>query len=698
MKAAEAPLIKLLQSRAQFVIPIYQRTYSWTTTQCQRLWHDIVAAGESQSGVGHFIGSIVYVNDPGPVAMISKLLVIDGQQRLTTLTLLLLAMRDRIDETGDEQSVKLRTITDYYLTNPVEEGIDRYKLLLTQRDRDTLISLVDKSPEPPNASRRVFENRDFFAAQIKQSGVDLGQLHKGILKLTVVDVSLDPHTDNPQLIFESLNSTGLALTQADLVRNFILMQQPAAEQESLYTNYWLKMEQSFGQANYAAHFDSFMRHYLTIKLGRIPRIGDVYAEFKIFAQQLPASVTELVADIYQYSTYYAQIALHRGNDRDIQRWLDNINDLKVDTAYPLLLELFDDYAHQRASRDDVIGVLRLIDSYILRRAICGIPTNSLNQTFQRFSRSIDKAHYLESATATFQLLEGFRRFPNDEEFKRAFVDRDIYNLTARRNYILRRLENHDRGKEPVNVESFTIEHILPQNENLSPAWQEALGPNWKRVQETYLHTIGNLTLTGYNSELSDRSFTEKLAMAGGFRDSPVRLNRDLAALGTWNEEAILARSARLADLAARVWRGPNLSDVTLARYRPSAPARVAKTYTLAEDHPLLRGEVMTLFELLRTRILNLDSSVTEEIRSNHIAFKTTTNIVDVIPRKAGLKLTLNLDLSELDDPENVCWAHDSRSYHGNGGAALSISTPDQLDYTMLLIHQAFDKHAEDGDG
>ncbi|MDQ3692999.1 MAG: DUF262 and DUF1524 domain-containing protein [Chloroflexota bacterium] len=694
MKAKEAPLIKLLQSPAQFVIPIYQRTYSWTTAQCTRLWDDIVAAGASESGVGHFIGSIVYMNDPGPVTTIDNLLVIDGQQRLTTLTLLLIAMRDHIVATGNEGSVKLRTITDYYLTNPVEEGTDRYKLLLTQGDRDTLTSLVDNAPVPPNASRRIVENREFFANQLKPSSVDLGQLHNGILKLMVVDVSLDPHADIPQLIFESLNSTGLALTQADLIRNFILMQQPPAEQEILYTNYWLKMEQSFGQAHYASHFDSFMRHYLTIKLGRIPRIGDVYTEFKTFAHRSKLSIADLVADIYRYSTYYAQIALHRSTDPNIQTWVNEINELRVDTAYPLLLELIDDYAHGRATRDTVLGILALIDSYILRRAICGIPTNSHNQTFRGFSRSIDKTRYLESATAAFQLLDGFRRFPNDEEFRRAFVDRDIYNLTARRNYILRRLENHDRDKEQVNVESFTIEHVMPQNENLSPAWQKALGLDWKRIQETYLHTIGNLTLTGYNSELSDHSFPEKLKMTGGFRDSPIRLNRDLALLETWNEGSIQTRAARLADVAVQVWPAPHLPEATLASYRSVAPERTTRVRTLA-DHPQLRNELLALFELLRTRIRNLDSSVAEEIRSMYIAYKTSTNFVDVIPRRNHLKLTLNLDMAELDDPKGVCWVHDSKAYHGNGGVAFDLSTQDQLDYTMFLIHQSFDKHAEE---
>lgn len=601
-----------------------------------------------------------------------------------------------IEETGEEQAVKVRTITDYYLLNPAEDGTERYKLLLTQNDRETLRSLLDRSPTPASASRRLLENHAFFVERIGQPDLDLATVYNGIRKLMVVDVALDPHADNPQLIFESLNSTGLALTQADLIRNYVLMGLPPSEQEALYADYWLKMEQSFGQPHYASHFDAFMRHYLTLKLGRIPRISDVYTEFKAFAQQSGMNVAELVADVHRYSRHYVQIALGRGSDPELRARLDNINEQKVDTAYPLLLVVLDDYERGVATRDEVLGLLRLIDSYVLRRAICGIPTNTLNRTFLGFSRGIDKANYLESATAAFQLLDSYRRFPSDEEFRRDFVSRDIYNLTARRNYILRRLENHDR-KEVVNVESFTIEHVMPQNERLSAAWRTSLGSDWKRVQEAFLHTIGNLTLTGYNSELSDRPFPDKRDMDGGFRDSPIRLNKDLASLDTWNETAIKDRAARLADLAARVWPGPRLPETTLMPYRQATTAKGVPTYTVA-DHSLLKGHVLALFEALRTRILNLDSSVVERILKSYIVYRISTNFVDVIPREDRLKLVFNMDYSDIDDPDGLCFEHDSTRYTGNGGVAMHISALDQIDYALFLVRQSFLAHTDDIEG
>lgn len=696
MKASEAPLLKLLQTHAQFVIPLYQRTYSWTAAQCERMWDDILAVGNQDDNVGHFIGSVVYLTDPGPTTQIGKLVVIDGQQRLTTLTLILLAVRDHISVSRDESVLSVDQITDYYLSNRYEKGMERYKLLLTQSDRDTLRSLIDRAPMPPVSSRRIQENYSFFVDRLSSATVDLGVVYRGLLKLMVVDVALDPRADNPQLIFESLNSTGLALTQADLIRNYVLMGQSAQEQEQLYVEYWSKMEQSFGQANYATHFDAFMRHYLTLKLGRIPRISDVYAEFKMYAGQSRVSVREVVADVHRYSGHYVTIALKGGTDKAIQSRLDDINELKIDTAYPLLLETFDDYARGAATRDDVLGVLDLIASYVLRRAICGIPTNTLNQTFQRFSRSMDKSRYLESAKAAFQLLDGVRRYPSDLEFRRDFVTRDIYNLAARRNYILRKLENHER-LEPINVESFTIEHVMPQNENLSSAWRNMLGPDWKRIQAEYLHTIGNLTLTGYNSQLSDRPFAEKRTIAGGFDKSPIWLNGSLALLDRWDEAAIRRRADQLADLAVIVWPGTGLSEEVLAGYKQETAAKTIATATLA-DHPVLQGEVMALFEQLRSRILNLDPSVTEEIRKSYIAYKMSTNFVDVAPRSDRLKVTLNMRFDEIADPEGRAWDHGGKRYQGNGDVGFHVKSPDDLDYGLYLIKQSFEKYRDDVDG
>jgi len=294
-----------------------------------------------------------------------------------------------------------------------------------------------------------------------------------------------------------------------------------------------------------SHFDAFMRHYLTLHTDEIPRIGDVYEAFKSYAR-LPKvaekGVDALVADINRFASYYCAMALGQEEDRALAAAFRDLRELKVDVAWPFLLELYNDYSQGLLMKEDLLNAVRLVESYIFRRAVCAIPTNSLNKTFATFRRALDKSHYLESNEAHFLLLPSYRRFPRDEEFERELKRRDLYNFRSR-SYWLRRLENHGR-KEPVPVDEYTIEHILPQNENLSSEWQKALGPNCKKIQETWLHTLGNLTLTGYNSEYSDRPFLEKRNMQGGFMKVRCASTRGLGEVEVWSETAIQSRAER----------------------------------------------------------------------------------------------------------------------------------------------------------
>jgi len=367
-------------------------------------------------------------------------------------------------------------------------------------------------------------------------------------KLIIVDISLDRDHDNPQLIFESLNSTGLDLSQADLIRNYVLMKLEPKEQEELYKSYWYPMERGFGNLTESSLFDRFMRDYLTLKTGRIPNIRNVYSAFKEYvSKQKSVDIEAILKDIYQFSKYFVYLAFQTEKDKEINDILKDINALRVDVSYPFLLEVYDDYNKQTISKDQFISILKLVESYVFRRAICGVPTNSLNKTFATFSKEVNKEKYLESVQAVFALKDSYRRFPNNEEFMRELKVKDIYNF-RNRNYLLRKLENHKR-KEIVDIESYTIEHIMPQNENLSSEWRKDLGENWEEVQKTYLHTLGNLTLTRYNSELSDKPFKEKRNMDGGFADSPLRLNRGLGQLEVWNEQEIVNRGQKLAEQA-----------------------------------------------------------------------------------------------------------------------------------------------------
>lgn len=694
MKAVETNLLKFLQGTKQFIIPIYQRKYSWTLNQCRQLWNDIVRAAEDETVKGHFVGSIVYI-ERGlyQISSVPQLLVIDGQQRLTTLTLFLLALGKAIEASGQTCEITKRKIMNYYLVNNDEEGDQYNKLILTKSDKDTLLSLISDKKLPDEYSQRVYENYTYFYELITKSEIDLNKLHQGIAKLIVVDISLDRDHDNPQLIFESLNSTGLDLSQADLIRNFVLMKLEPKEQTDLYTDYWYPMERNFGNLNDSALFDRFMRDYLTVKTGKIPNIHHVYAVFKEHVtQQSEMTVQEIVEDIYRYSKHFVKLAFQTEKEPSINQVLTDINTLRVDVSYPFLLEVYDDYEQQKLSKDDFVAILKLVESYVFRRAICGVPTNSLNKTFASISKEISKDNYLESATAAFLQKESHRRFPKNEEFVQELVVKDVYNFRMR-NYLLRKLENFKR-KEVVDIESYTIEHIMPQNENLSSKWQQDLGANWAEVQKTYLHTLGNLTLTRYNSELSDRPFLAKRDLDGGFADSPLRLNRGLGKLDAWNETEINKRARSLADKALQVWEYPQLSEAALSKLNGNDPTAQA-VIDSGKNHPGLQGEMVTLFEELSKRICNLDSSVRVEVTEQSIVYKTFTPFVEIVPHENKLVVSLGTPLAELNDPKQLCREVSEVERQGTGETEVEISSADQIEDVMSLIRQSFEKHRDD---
>lgn len=313
----------------------------------------------------------------------------------------------------------------------------------------------------------------------------------------------------------------------------------------------------------------------------------------------------------------------------------------------------------------------------------------MDKTFAIFAQALRKDRYLESIKAHFLLLSSYRRFPSDEEFRRNIQTRDLYNFRSR-SYWLRRLENYGR-KEYVPVDQYTIEHIMPQNEKLSPQWQADLGPDWKTIQQKYLHTLGNLTLTGYNSEYSDRPFAQKRDMDGGFADSPLRLNQGLRAVATWNEREICRRAERLADEAAKVWPYPQLDPAILDTYRPRGTV-----YTIDSYPSLAAGPLRELFEALRKQLLALDQNVTEEFRKVYIAYKAETTFADVIPQAKQLRISLSIPFTEIEDPRGMCRNVAGLGHHGNGDTEVVLASPDDLPYVVGLAGQALDRQMGNG--
>lgn len=691
MQAKSANLLTVIKGPKQFVIPIYQRTYSWLLPQCNKLFNDILKVSTDGAAQGHFIGSVVYFQENiHTVSDVPKLLVIDGQQRLTTVSLLIIALSEFIRDNDVDIDTNFTKLQNYYLLNPEEESELRYKLLLTKRDKETLINLI-KGIEPVGEySLRLVENYRFFKGKISKENVK--EVYNGVLRLFIVDVALEKDKDNPQLIFESMNSTGLDLSQADLIRNYILMGQDIKLQTELYEKYWFPMEQSYGN-EYATKFDWFMRDYLSVKTGAIPRIDKVYEEFKTYVQsnKAPKTITEVVQDIFKYSGYYVNMVLRKEANTDLKKLFTNILKLKVDVSYPFLLPVYNDYATEIITIEDFKEIIKLVENYVFRRAICGIPTNSLNKTFATLYKSINPSHYLESLKATIQLMENYKRFPNDTEFEKEIGLKDVYNFRSR-NYLLHNLENYNR-KEIVNTDDYTIEHIMPQNPKLNAKWQVMLGDNWQEVQKKYLHTLGNLTLTGYNPELSDNPFDIKKSIEGGFDHSPLRLNSFMQKVSVWNEEKIQERAVELAAKASKIWVAPNLSQEILDKYKRSEEKEVS-VYTI-ENYEHLKGDMLEIYYALKKRVLNIDASVKEEYKKLYIAFKSNTNFVDIVPQKARLRLSLNIEFNQIDDPLGLCLDVTDKGRWGNGDIEVGISKMSELDNVMDLIQQAFDIQMEE---
>lgn len=695
MKATEAALLQFLSAAPRFVIPIYQRTYSWTEKECSQLWNDVFRAGSDDSIDVHFIGSIVYIEDGlSNNSRRSPNLVIDGQQRLTTITLLLAALAETV---GDEELVEgfsADEIRETYLTNHRRSGDEFYKLLLTRTDRETLKAIVGQHEYPTPKSDRIVENYNAFKTRLSMGSAVIETICKGLGKLVMVDIALSREHDNPQLIFESMNSTGRELSQADLIRNFVLMGLEPDYQTRLYERYWHPMEQDFGQAAYTAHFDSFMRHYLTVRTGNIPRLADVYEAYKAYARQVQAkgdTIEDLVQEVRSYARYYCVIALGHKTSPRLAEAFHDIRELKVDVAYPFLLEVFDDFSNGRLSDTEFHDILRLVEAYVFRRAICAIPTNSLNKTFANFSRAIDKDNYLSSVRTSFISMKSYRRFPRDEEFVQELKTRDLYNF-PRRSYWLRRFENHGR-KERVHVDDYTIEHILPQDPNLSAEWRADLGPEAEQVQERWLHTLGNLTLTGYNSEYSNRTFRDKRDMKDGFKHSPLRVNEGLATTDVWNEDAIQARAARLGKEAAKVWASPLLTAEELASLNVAKDVPTTG-YTIHDHKHLAGGHSRQLFEAFEQRLLSLDPCVTREFLKLYVAFKAETNFADVVPQAKGLRISLNIQPHEISDPRGLVEDVTGIGRWGNGNSEVRLNEIEDLSYVVGLARQALERQLD----
>lgn len=687
MDATKSNIFSLLNGQIQYLVPVYQRLYSWEIEQCQCLWDDILAM-QNENREGHFLGSIVCIAEKTSPIGVQKYMVIDGQQRLTTLTLALIALRDTVK---DDSGINKEEINISYLINQFKEGEEKYKLLLTEEDKDILIALIEKKPIPEGTISKVLNSYNFFKSRIEKNELEPSKLSEAMGKLLIVLINLEREHDDPQAIFESLNSTGKKLSSSDLIRNFILMGLEKEPQKTLYNNIWRPMELLFGHDDAGEHMSWFFRDYLIMKMHRIPKIDNVYDEFKRWRlNNSELGNTELCTELFDFAKIYTDVIFAKSSDSELNTLYKQVNTLNMGVVLPFLLFVVNDFnkhkddENPKLNRDGLLEIIRLCISYVLRRSICEIPTNSLNKTFAILANEIREDDYLNSIKAAFIKKDDYKVFPNNETFKKAFISKEIYKI-RNRNYILDRLENYDNKTTSI-IENMTIEHIMPQNDDLCDEWKKMLGDDWEKVHNEYLHTIGNLTLTNYNSEMSDKPFLEKMEMEGGFKETNIRLNKYVVKQTEWTEKQIKERADLLFEKAKEIWEYPVLTKEELEPYIEKPTPEVE--YTIESYHLNLVAKM--LFENLDKRIMNLSPSVRREFKKLYVAYKIDTNFVDVAFNDRNLKLSIKLKFADVKDPKGICRDMTDIGQWGNGDIEICFSSLADLDDVMYIIEQAYE--------
>jgi uncharacterized protein with ParB-like and HNH nuclease domain/predicted transport protein len=694
MKAIDRPFTKIINGITQFVIPVFQRDYSWTEAECEQLWKDVIEIARDTSERGHFLGSVVYISTGDTSAGFTRWLLIDGQQRVTTLVLLLTALRDHIEESGwsgADDGPTAKRVDAYFLKNVQEEGGRLHKLVLRRHDQATLSALLDQTELPIEQSLRIRDNYDFFREQLRNT--DPGLVYQGVGRLIIVDVTLDRGTDDPQLIFESLNSTGMDLSQSDLIRNFILMRLPEREQTLFYENYWSKIESLFRGSEKT--FDAFVRDYIALhtQASKQEKTGNIYSAFRRVFGSIGKEHSDLDAflqKLLKFARYHAAFSIGTNAPDNLRHPFAHLR-RQVDVPATLIMRLYECYDSGNLSEGDFIKAIELLDSYVFRRAICGEQTRGYWNVFATLAYRIDSNRPFESLCVGLALQRDNYRFPENDEFRSALQERDMYGKRVCFD-LLDRLENQG-SKEPTDTSKYSIEHIMPQNQKLTSDWRKMLGENWREVQRQWLHRLGNLTLTGYNSSYSDRSFSEKKKIKGGFEESSVRLNKFVREQSVWTPSEIERRGKNLASRALSVW-PPLAVEKSLIDTAREVEMRLLSKQQDTRKVPM-SDDARHLFDQLRVKVLQIDTNIIELAEQKSVSYHGPGFFLEILPRKNRITLLLDLDFNEVDDPLNI--ANDTSEYKFlvnavyEGGVLVSILDSDDIEKSLPLIRQAWER-------
>lgn len=621
MDAGKKILLDLFTGSLRFVVPVYQRRYSWGEAQCRQLWADIVTAGRHPERT-HFTGSIVWMQEGGigPDG-VSRCQLIDGQQRLTSVTLLLIALAEYAREHPESLRFSADMLIDRgYLVDKYATGEGRYKLTLSGDDREVLRSMCDHVVAPDRPSHtdtgsRLEANLDLFRSLVAAID-DANVVWNGLQRLEVVSVTLDQGRDEPQLVFESMNSTGLNLETSDLVRNYMLMGCPMVEQNTLYADYWLPMERTLGNLS----FDAFLHDWMVVTLKKpVPKGRAMYSEFKRFAADSSMPRMELTRNLLEnmleYAGYYAIIkgvAAAGSGDTNVDYRLESIQDLDSTVTDPLVMYMFAAWKHHRTNRDGLLRMLADLESYLFRRMVCSVSSNGLNKLVPSLIAKLESAeHDLAETFAALLLTETAKatRMPTDEQFRQALLGEDLYRPAPRCKYLLAGLENHNHPKDSRSFSEYTIEHIMPQNAMAHAEWRNMLADPDRFP--LLVNSLGNLTLTAYNSELSDGTFEQKKSrMIGGYDSEYLSISAELHDASQWDEQAIAQRGARLADLALQVWARPTAGEEVMQTLRNRNANQGEREQNAVDFADLCKRGILAAGAALESRYAGITATAT----------------------------------------------------------------------------------------
>lgn len=648
MKANELPINTFLQAaNVQFVIPVYQRNYDWSSNECKELLNDIVAVETENRGT-HFIGSIVFIHEGTySTSEVKELVIIDGQQRLTTITILIVALYRFAKENGMDKEAEM--LYHLFLTNQYVQNDDS-KLKLKQTDNNSLAFKAILMGNEPGFTHysNVIENYRYFRSRI-QSEEDFHTIKGGLRRLIFVEISLERDKDDPQRIFESLNSTGLDLSQSDLIRNFILMDLPPRDQQRVFDHIWNPIEENARDTVHQRSLVSdYIRDYLTLKTKRIPNKGNVYAEFKkLFAHKREVTFQEDLENLKALSYHYKKLIQPQAvQNHNLRQELLYISRLEINVAYPFLLQVFEDAENGIIDTETIVRILKLIQSYAWRRFIVGLPTNALNKIFMTLYAEIDQDEYYESLELALLRKKSSAKFPTDEEIRTALKDKDVYNTQPKnRNYFFELLENHN-NREHVNTSNpnITIEHIFPQTP--TEEWANSLSKEaFFELKEQRLNTIANLTLSGNNGSLSNRPFLEKRDMnqnggEQGYRFSRMWLNTYLKELDRWDLDTYNERFQQIYERFLAIWPYPTATLPTTEGtgeqniFDAPSPRHQQLEYFIFENTKVEEEVIAKMYVYVINRLLEKNP---ELLLNNRDVFKINRNPGDFrTPQEVGL--------------------------------------------------------------